>query len=406
MNKKIPSKIVVPSYVSTTLLFYLVWTLYSVAYTISASELSAKINIGSYNKLVQYIVVAGLFVGLVLQKKTTIKRAVALTMFAGLVILMEIAEKDMTFLVYAMFIMVAQKINLYQFVAYDFKLKITLFLIVVSLCFLGITDNYTALINEKMKMSFGFGHPNVFCFYIFTILMEWMILRFKKIRAAEWIVIICVYIVAYLLGAARTSSYTFIFVYFLMLTEKYAPKLLRLRIYRLLVSSSTALMASLSFLCVHYFNKHDKFMIALNQIVTGRLFLASEFLKKYNLGLFGQQIETVGTREASMTGHQSMILDNAYVRCALVYGLLFLCIFCLINAYLSATFFRNQHPELALFILFFAVIGFGEAYTLNIFYNVLMLFFLNTTFQKPIRLISIQELKENVFWHLKRRPDF
>lgn len=388
---------------STTSIFYILWTIYSVCYTLSSSEFSYKINLRILNRFVPYISIAGLFFGLFLLKKFKLKKALTLSLFALLVILMELMEKNMTFLIYAMFIMVAQRIDLYQFIHYDFKLKIISCTFVVSMCLLGVINNYKPFINGSQKMAFGFLHPNTFCFYVFVILMEWMIIRFKRMKAIDWIAIIIIFIIIYLLGASRTSCYVFLLIYPLMLIGKYCPKILTP--FRLLISFSNTLMASLSFICVYYYSKGNRHMIELNKILTGRLSLASEFLKNSKPGLFGQQIKMVSTREAMATGQKSMILDNAYIRCALIYGLIFLCFFCLINAYLSLLFFRRKQPELSLFILFFALTGFAESHTINLFYNVLMFFILNNSFRIPINHMTLQELHEKLIFKLKRKRE-
>ena len=60
-----------------------------------------------------------------------------------------------------------------------------------------------------------------------------------------------------------------------------------------------------------------------NEILTGRLYLASEFLRKYDINLFGNDVVTVGARVAKQQHTMAMILDNAYIRCVIFYGVVF-----------------------------------------------------------------------------------
>lgn len=285
--------------------------------------------------------------------------------------------------------MVAQFIDFKRFVRYDLILKTVIFLTVISLCMVGFLDNYTAISESQIKQSLGFTHPNKFSCIAFTILVEWIYVRFEKIKIYEWVLIAigCYYIKS--IGASRTTLYVFMLIYVLFILAKIKPELFYSRIVKLLFVLITPFMAFLSFFTTYLYSKGNIYMYVLDNLLTHRIQFQAQFLEKYAIKLFGQNIVLTATRTSTYYGTERAILDNAYIRCVLMYGMIFFVMLCALYSILMYQFLNRRRVELAIFSLFFVLYAFGESYMLSTLYNVTLLCFLG------INQMGIVQKEEN-----------
>ena len=116
--------------------------------------------------------------------------------------------------------------------------------------------------------------------------------------------------------------------------------------------------------------------IYLDHFLSSRIRLSAQFMNKYEVKLFGQEIDMIGTRAARLHNVSSMILDNAYVRCLLLYGALYFVTFCIAYMVLINSLLVRQEIALALICIYYVLVGFGESYMLYPIYNIGLLCFL------------------------------
>ena len=183
---RIPDKIAVSipkSYAG--IMFYITWFMYSFVYSILSSEYSTLVNLSKLNRITQYFIILGLGSCYFLSNEIIKKKNVRLLVFLVTIFLISVKNINLNFLAMIMFIVVAQNIDLEKFLKTDLAFRIFMFIFIVLSCAVGIIDNYKAEINGNLKMSFGFGHPNVYCFYLFTILLEYMYVNFYKLRRSN-----------------------------------------------------------------------------------------------------------------------------------------------------------------------------------------------------------------------------
>lgn len=219
-------------------------------------------------------------------------------------------------------------------------------------------------------------------FILFVVLLEYLYVKFYTLKSREWIGIVLVFVLAYLTGAARTSCISFVLVFLMFFVSFLRPKLICNRFISCALIAGFATIAALSFITVDLYMKDSVSMYKLNEILTGRLYMASEFLKIYEINLFGNDVITLGARAASKTNEAPMILDNAYIRCVLFYGLIFSILIFILYAKKIFYFSKKMDPRWICIAMFFIISGFAESYFINIFYNVTLLFLLsNDTFR-------------------------
>lgn len=388
---KIPSKIAFSFPKSYTgIMFYITWFLYSFVYSLLSSEYSAVISFNTLNKITQYFIILGLGSCYFLSNEIIKKRNTRFLIFLSIVLLISVKNINLNFLVMIMFIIASQNIDLEKFLKTDLIFKTFMFVFIVLSCAVGIIENYRAEINGNVKMSFGFGHPNVYCFYLFTILLEYMYVNFYKLRLSNISGIILIFLFAYVTGAARTSCISFVMTLFLYIVAKKKRNLVCSKSGVFMIISAIVAIAVLSFVSVRLYMKNPVKMEKYNEILTGRLYLASEFLKIYDINLFGHDVITVGARAAAQQHTVPMILDNAYIRCVLFYGVIFSALIFILYAKKIIYCARKLDPRWICLASFFFVSGFAESYLINIFYNVTLLFLLKKDEYSAIDTINIK----------------
>lgn len=377
--------------------FWALWILYSFAYVMfSLSNYSRNHNTKFIYALITNFTIVALLALFLFVRKYSLKKFVMCAVFLMILFWIEIAAPDKQFLVGTLFIVVAQNIDVQKGLKLDIKLKTILTLGVILLCSLGVIENYAVVSNGIYKQSLGFSNPNVLTCYALAILAEWLCLNYGKMKKWQWVAVALIWYLINEVGGGRSSSYTFLVILVLFWLANYFPKIFYGKISQLLFGVITPCMAILSFVLVYFYNRGNLFVIALNQIMTGRIRMSSYFLSTYGIKPFGQQIVTVSSRRAATQNIAAMIVDNAYVKCILVYGWIFLVFICAVYAILFLKLIRDKRIEIALLALFFVVLGLGEVYMLNAMFNYSMLFLLSNNHKKKQQKLQGEFIDESI----------
>lgn len=374
-------------------LFSFMWSLYIFSYFIfTASEYSYKLNGVALFHIEQYGIILVLLFTILINKydRYTLLKYL---MFALFSLLMQIHSTDKTLLILTLFVMSSRGLTFKKIIKLDMIVKATILFLVVGSCLLGIIDNYSADINGTFKQSFGFSHPNNLGGLCYIILCEFMMLNWKDLKLRHFVCIICLGFGVILISGSRTMGYTFFLIYFLLLLYRHFPRLYTLKLIRLLFIIAMPVMFFTSFTLVKMYDEHNKLAIKLNDILTTRISLASNFLKMYDVKLWGQEVEMISTRAAEKLHVRPMILDNAYVKGTLLYGLLFMIFLTIAYMLLMNYFFKAKKVEYAIFSLYFILIGIGESYMLNIVFNTTLLLIIEHTIEKFSLLDIINDIR-------------
>lgn len=358
-------------------LFYTIWAFYS-AFSIltSSTELAYMYNFNTIIKYTYTAIVLMLGFLYIYPLKLTKKLFVLHVLFVCLITLIEISITEKNLIIISLFIMCFRNIKFREMIKFDFVIKLYILLFVLLLYWLGEIDGYEVVINGIYKQSFGFGHPNTFSIYVYTMLLELIYLRFNKMNFLDIGVFIGVGVLILKIGGGRSSGYTYFAILVVTMICKFFPKIYQTKISALIFTVITPIAAVMSFVLAKLYVLNNEFAVALNTLTTGRLRLSAIFLNKYSLKLFGQEIETLGTRRAILNHTNSMILDCAYIKCGLKYGLIFLIILCISYSLFLRKSIKDGNITDALFALFFVVIGIAESYLLAPVFNLSLLLLL------------------------------
>ena len=362
------------NYAAGEKIFLCIWAFYSLTYVfLDMSELRYMYDISTLYKATSYITFFLMAVLILFYGRYSVKEMLIYALFVFMIILIEISITDRAFLVNIMFIIYGKNIELKKLVSFDIKLKIIMLFIIVGLCLAGILDNYSAVINGTYKQAMGFSHPNTLTCFVLIILIEWLYLRYEELKVYDFAAQACLCWIVMQVGGGRSSGYTYIIVLGLFLVAKLYPQIFRWKITRAVFVIIVPVMVFLCFLVARLYQAGNGIILKLDHIATGRIKWMSYFLNNYNIKLFGQEIVTINTRKALLLGTSYMSLDNAYIRCVLTYGVLYLILVCIAYIFLMNKALEMDQPELALCCLFFVILGLGETYMLNVLFNVTLL---------------------------------
>lgn len=361
------------NYTAAEIMFLFIWTFYSVCFFVTGSELGIDYDVEMLSRFARYATILMQLFMLICLKRYRVRDCLKYMAVFGFVIVIEFFNSDSSLLVYVLFIILAQYADIKKILRYDIILKSCTFIIIVGMCATGVTSNYTAVINGTYKQSFGFSHPNTFTVYVLVILVEWLCVRYEKMKWYEWMIVAGSALVTAQIGGGRSSVYTFGIVFLLFVLASLRPKWFFIKPVKLAFIAVTPLMAIVSFWAVSLYDQGNAAIIALNKIMTNRISMAARFLNTYKLGAFGQEIEYVSSRESQTNDIASNILDNAYIRCALDWGIIALIVIVIAYSLLFYNLLKKQRIEFALFCLFFVLLGIGETYMLKPIYNLSLL---------------------------------
>lgn len=391
-----------PKYTSYEGAFFFIWALYGVQYTLlSASELPFMFNLDRIRQWSEYTVLclqlSLFFMNYRLKRREMIKYILLML----LITLIEFSLTSKSLLIMTLFIITAQPIEFKKIVRFDVKIKLPLFLLLVLLATTGIINNYQVTINGLYKQAYGFAHPNTFTCFAFVILLEIMYLRYQQMNWMDWVFQIVCSLIVFQVGGGRTSSYTYFVILFLFWIAKVKPQVYTSGIVKFLFLIITPLMGAISLLGAYLYSRGNSLMLAINRMLTGRLLMSSQMMSQYGVKLFGQELELISGRNAKLNNVTSIILDCAYMRCLLMYGVVFFVMFIVVYMLLFRRLLTMRHTSLALFALFFVLLGLGEAYMLNITYNLTLLVFLKskkeivkeTPIVERMSVVSIERLR-------------
>lgn len=359
-------------------LYFLIWGIYEFFSTILGSELGRKFDVANIDTTLRSVIIILLFMLFMFRRKMTKKFGGLCCLMGGLAVFVEISNFNKYFLIYLFFILNAYGLNFYRFICFDLKIKIITIFCILSMCITGIVDNYTAVFaGGVVKYAYGFRHPNTFTCFALAILIEWLMIRYKKMRGFEWICNLTIFGLVFKYGGGRSSSYAYLIIYFLFILAKREPGIYYNKISEFVFSIITPLMGALSFLGIYLYMYGYEFMRTVDNMLSGRFQAASTFLVKYGINLFGQDISMVSSRNSWDYSVSAQILDNAYAKCLLMYGLIVFLLIMLGYIFLLRQLIKTKHVELALCALFYVIIGIGESYMFDPLYNITLLCLVN-----------------------------
>ena len=236
-----------------------------------------------------------------------------------------------------------------------------LFLIVhcaVASVSIALTGEHLGMIvGSKFRYKFGFGHPNTFAIYFFSIILMWCWLNYKKIRVKNIITIYALSLAVFYFTFSRTLLIAATILCGLLLIA-YISK--RGFVIELAGKYSTLLMAIIMFLLCFTYKSGNPVNIALDALLSGRIKLGAYAYNQVGITWFGQPI-IQDVQWDSIWGLSYHTYDCAYTVLAMQYGLIWLVVVCL-SFYRIA---KKGDIKTSIFIIVWALYAVTEVHPLN-----------------------------------------
>lgn len=279
-----------------------------------------------------------------------------------------------------------KNIDFNHFVKLDFVLKIIFLLIIVSLFYLGFTENYYLYRSDEIiRKSMGFSHPNVFGTYIFSICSEFIYLYYNhKQKALKYIVMLVLGIVVWYFCNSRTAIFGITLLAFIafLYDKGIISKLMKNKKIISMVKTSFVLFTLITFLFVLLYNQRNTVALKINNLVSNRLYMASYYTQKYDVNLFGTDIELLGTKQATEENKKSKarILDNSYAMIILNYGMAVYAMLVYLYYQSNKRAIQEKNYILVFIMLLFCIYGLMENVLIFLQYNVFLLYLFQGSF--------------------------
>lgn len=218
--------------------------------------------------------------------------------------------------------------------------------------------------------TYGFCHRNVLGANVAILCLAWFYLRYRRLKIQDIIVWSAVAAVFYRLASSRTSllimMITIVGVYLFQEKEQLIMNYPKTR--KILLWGFVSIVF-LCILCTVFYVRYNFFWEIIDKIFTKRIRFAHYCFKEYGLSLFGQRIPFVSSIQAQSGDIDKLILDNAYMRALLYYGIIpgALYLFSYFKA-LEMSFLKKD-CALVVSLVIFAVYGLSERYMLDICYQ-------------------------------------
>lgn len=301
------------------------------------------------------------------------------------------------------FILSAKDIDLKKFINNDYKIKIVLLCTIILLYYLGCTENFIMYRSSGIvRSSMGFSHPNIFGAYIFSIFSEYLYINHKKVKTP--LLIIASIIIAFLIfyfSDSRGSYLSIIFLCAMIILYRFNPRdIFDNKIFKKAIIYSSIIFAIASIILAIRYVPTSNLYLKIDSLLSGRIKFAHWYLDTYNIKLLGNKLLLVSTYLAVDTGQRAYVLDNAYIKIILQYGIIIFLLFFI--PYIKACKRAYEKKDYILVIMFFiyAVRGLTENILFGLYGNVFLLFVGIELLQLEVDKITFMKIKNLALYYI------
>lgn len=358
--------------ISKNILFYFALILYEFSSMFS--------NVYFFNKHVELVINISIFlllINFIINSKTySLKSIIILLLLLVFFAINSFIIGDKRMLILLLFCISYKNINFKKLLAFNWKFQLFLFMIVILLYNLGLTDNYIMYReNGTIRSSMGFSHPNVFGVYIFSIFCQLIYCKYNDIRLTYLLplVLLLTFTISYF-SDSRGSSYSIILLYLFLIYIK-KKKTININKNNKILYLMPIIFSLLSIVIAANYDRNNTLMVKTNIKLSGRISAAHLIMEKYDYKIFGQKLDLVSTKEAIKEGKQALVLDNSYIKLIYQYGLIVYGIFMLFYCISIKKTIKNKNYILTCILLLYLIRGLTENIMFNFYGNIFLLIF-------------------------------
>ena len=218
--------------------------------------------------------------------------------------------------------------------------------------------------------TYGFCHRNVLAANVAVVCLAWLYLRYRRLKIWDVAVWGIIALATYRFAVSRTGLIIMLLsifgIYFFRkknITILNFPYLRRFFFFFFLG------LILISVIGTVFYSGDSSFWSLIDRIFTKRFQFAHYCFEEYGLSLFGQHIPLVSSIAAQNDQGTRLILDNAYMRGILYYGIVPGILFLAVYFKALDTALKKRSGKMIFFFLIFAIYGLSERYMLDVYYQ-------------------------------------
>lgn len=238
---------------------------------------------------------------------------------------------------------------------------------------LGLTPDNLVYRSGVTIETFGFGWYSVVPFTFLFVILEWFYYKSERKKRISWVELIIIFLINIWLYSVTTLRLTYYLTLLVLGLYVILVKLdfidLRKRAYVVLSVFLYPIMFGFTVWMNWIYDPSVPVLARLNTVLTGRLSLGHEGLERYEIGLFGQKIQTSAGQDSYF------YIDSGYMYSLLGYGILFTFLILSMYAFLCRYAACNNHKPLFIWLITIAAFSFINNAWISLYMNpILMLF--------------------------------
>lgn len=172
--------------------------------------------------------------------------------------------------------------------------------------------------NVQYRMSFGFYHPNEFHRAVFTITALITCIYYGNLKNWQILILFLINALAYVFAFSNTALVISMFFFFVVWNIR-RYNCIGVNICKISKFIFLFIVISIVLICIIYSND-NRLLYGLNQLLTGRIQWANEYINAAQLSLWGRNIDNI---QVPYIG-----LDCGYIHILLRYGAVVLIVYC------------------------------------------------------------------------------
>lgn len=333
-----------------------IYSLYILNYFIvSATDLSFIPAVNFFGRIVNFFVFGYLLITFLVIEKS-IKNWILSISILSLAILSMYFTGERDILIFFLFFFCSFNINFNNFLKIDLITRLICFSLILLLFYLGLTRDVILFRDGVPRHSLGLYHPNTLGMLIFTIVIDYIALNWKKISLKNFLVIFIALYFIYKFPNSLTAIYAILISLVFLFFSKFFDK----KMIRNLLIYIPVFLAFFSVYLAMLGNNLKTLIPQYDSLFSGRLWYFSYLYSNYKFTLFGNKILELDAGYARSRMFNVRYLDNAYLSLAIRYGIILFVIFIILLLILSIYFTRTNKLNLLFIIIIFSIYSFTE----------------------------------------------
>lgn len=272
---------------------------------------------------------------------------------------------------YLLMLLAAKDINVQKIIKITCYIQGGVLAVFVGLSQLGIIQDYIFDPNARVRHGLGFVWTTTAPILYFFFVMSYIYIRREKMHIVEFAILELVNYWLFVMTNARMSfalsSVLLVFIFFMRFYWQNRTNV-NLKLWNALLILSPAIMCCLALYLHAGYDSSSVMWNKLNSLISGRLALGYDGIKKYGLTLFGQPIEWVGFSHGESTANYNYV-DCSYLQILLENGIVLLILIVLAYVYIMYMAVKVKDKYLQTMILFIVVFSITEPRLMHLGFN-------------------------------------